>query len=103
MEGHLAVSSHLRRVCCGEHFPSHDPNLVGFVVGIDGVHEFINQMATPAGAMFLPFMLAFFFSLAQLQFECRESEKRALKGAIRDGETVLTPEPAVVDRSFKYT
>mmetsp|Transcript_25401 Transcript_25401/g.42557 ORF Transcript_25401/g.42557 Transcript_25401/m.42557 type:complete len:82 (-) Transcript_25401:202-447(-) len=78
-------------------------NLVGFVVGIDGVHEFINQMATPAGAMFLPFMLAFFFSLAQLQFECRESEKRALKGAIRDGETVPTPEPAVADRSFKYT
>mmetsp|Transcript_26877 Transcript_26877/g.58609 ORF Transcript_26877/g.58609 Transcript_26877/m.58609 type:complete len:573 (-) Transcript_26877:1835-3553(-) len=78
-------------------------NLVGFVVGIDGVHEFVNQMATPAGAAFFPCMFAFFFSLAQIQFEVRAGEARAATKALREGEAVPTPEPAVVDRSFKYT
>eukprot|EP00976_Prorocentrum_cordatum_P105399 1194252-Prorocentrum_minimum.AAC.2 len=39
----------------------------------------------------------------QIQFEVRAGEARAAAKALREGEAVPVPEPAVVDRSFKYT
>lgn len=41
-------------------------NLVGFVLGIDGVHAFVFQLASPSGAVFVAATLLCFFSASQV-------------------------------------
>ncbi|KAF4980697.1 hypothetical protein FZEAL_3365 [Fusarium zealandicum] len=52
-------------------------NLVGFAIGLDGMHSIIQSIAHDwAGVLFLVIACSCFFMAIQIMFEIRESEKR---------------------------
>ena len=56
-------------------------NLVGFVVGLDGVQHFLREIFSAHGRRFAAGMLVSFFAAAQVMFEIREGEARAAAAA----------------------
>jgi D-alanyl-lipoteichoic acid acyltransferase DltB (MBOAT superfamily) len=69
-------------------------NLVGFVLGLDGVQHFSTQIFSAHGARFAAAMLAAFFAAAHVMFEIREGEARA---AAADLDAAAAA-PAAADR-----
>ena len=54
-------------------------NLVGFAVGIDGMHDILSKIfGSLEGLWFLFGSGIFFFSLVHLMFEVRENEEEAV-------------------------
>jgi D-alanyl-lipoteichoic acid acyltransferase DltB (MBOAT superfamily) len=59
-------------------------NLVGFVLGLDGVDYFLREIFSAHGARFAAAMLAAFFAAAHVMFEIREGEARGAAAAGAD-------------------